>query len=56
MNFKSIKSAQARDSNTSAFESTPVKPPKLSERATQQVERIQRWEDDSARKSIHLDD
>ncbi|MCA6115183.1 hypothetical protein J6524_09750 [Bradyrhizobium sp. WSM 1738] len=56
MTFKSIKSGQSRDSNTSAFDSTPVKPPKLSERAAQQVQRIQRWEDDSARKSVHLED
>jgi hypothetical protein len=56
MTLKNTKPAQTRDSNTSAFESTSVEPPKLSEKAAQQVRRIRRWEDNSARNSVHLED
>lgn len=56
MTLKNIKPAQSRDSNSSAFESTPVDPPKLSEKGAQQVRRIRRWEDNSAKNSIQLED
>lgn len=45
-----------RDSNTNAFESTPVAPPKLSEKGAQEVRRIRRWEDDSAKNFTHLEE
>jgi hypothetical protein len=56
MTLKNINSSMPPDSNTPAFKSTPVEPPKLSEKAEEQVRRIRRWEDSSARNAVHLDD